>query len=672
MKVSFVAFPIISIISLLLGIIVLIRDVKSRRNIYFFFLTIFISIWIVSNFLENENIGLTLASLFLRIDFIVAPLVSLFFILFCLNFPEERKISVPIKRLLYLFALFFVVAAATDLIVKDFSFEKYKLLYSMGVLYPLYAALHISYMGYGAFILLSNIFRFKGLKRHQSIYVFLGFFISSGIILILNLILEQVIFVPREIARFGIYGLIIFEGLTAYAITKHRLMDIRVVISRTAAWLITVGLLGSIYLGLVWLYRTFISPRIDLLFLAWTILYGILVGETFQRIRLFLQTTADKAFVKGWYDYRKVQRKISSDLRKAVSLEDAVKVIRGNLDEELDISQIDILLPDRKVKAFIGKEFQISMDDALIKIAHEKKDIISREDIPSIPLQLVAPCFSNGELSALIMLGKKRSEDPYNDQDLDLLRTLSDEISDTLLRIRPYEEAKQDLVVAERELERTHRLAALGTLAAGVAHEIRNPMAVIRSRVERGLNRLADSEFVRETNELILKHIDRLLEIVNRMLKFAKIKEEGLVKININKVLEDGLALLEGKIKDKSLMVAKEFKAEKLVLGNPDDLFEAFLNIILNGIDFMSAGGALTVGTRDEGRNLMVEIKDTGAGIPADKIEHIFDPFFTTRAEGVGLGLSISYKIIKNHGGEIKAASEMGRGSTFTILLPAA
>ena len=643
----FVIFPIISIISSLLGITVLVRNVKSRRNIYFFFLTVFISIWIISNLLENENIGLVLSSFFLRTDFIVAPLVSLFFILFCLNFPEEREVPAPIKWVLYLFALFFVVAAATDLIVKDFSFEKYKLLYSLGILYPLYAVLHISYMGYGALTLLTNIFRFKGLKRHQSIYVFLGFFISSGIILILNLILEQIIFVPRELARFGIYGLIIFEGLTAYAITKHHLMDISVVISRTVAELLSVAFLGSIYIGLVWLYRNYISAGIDIPFIAWTVLYGIMVGQTHQRIRLFLQTTSDKVFLKGKYNYYKELSEISSQITRSLSVENILQTLHKAFYEVIEVSNP-----------------RIYIEEDLNRL--ELKDYLNMREPVFINKELILPCRVEERLIALIMLGPRLSEDAYTDEDLRLLNNIANQTAVALDHHRMYEEmlkAQEQLLLAEKQ-------SSLGRVAAGLAHEIKNPLAAIKGMVQSIDQNLDDPEFISDYKAVVPREIGRLNNLVDNLLKLGKTPQPQIARTDVNEIIDNILKLFEQKCRSVPITINKELNPIPAVKADPEQLTQAFTNLILNAIQAMGSGGQLTVNSVQKGEKIIIGISDTGHGIPQDKLKDIFEPFFTTKVDGMGLGLAITYKIIKDHGGEIEVDSNVGSGTTFKVSLP--
>ncbi|NQT30536.1 MAG: hypothetical protein HQ596_08180, partial [Candidatus Saganbacteria bacterium] len=334
---AFISFLIMAFVSVILGSIVFLKDTKRKRNIYFFLLTICIAVWILANFLENEKIGLFWSSLALRIDFIAAPLVSLFFILFCLNFPEEGKIPKSVIAGLYLLTSFFCIAATTNLIVGNFVFVHEKLIYSTGNLYLPYALFHIFLMSFGALVILMNLFKYKGAQRTQSAYVFFGFSFSAATILALNLILEQIVFIPREIARFGIYSLLVFETLTAYAITKHELMDIRVVITRAMAYGVVVfslvasfvgfnllklplavGILGNVLLGLFWAYAA-------------------------HRLREFVQTPLEEKWITGWYDSDRLINTIARKLVPVMERQEAFEITADELKSAIKIKKVDIL-----------------------------------------------------------------------------------------------------------------------------------------------------------------------------------------------------------------------------------------------------------------------------------------------------------------------------------------
>ncbi len=165
------------------------------------------------------------------------------------------------------------------------------------------------------------------------------------------------------------------------------------------------------------------------------------------------------------------------------------------------------------------------------------------------------------------------------------------------------------------------------------------------------------------------------------MLKFAKDDGSILKQVDVKDVIEDTLDFLAGKMKEKAISLEKEFEGIALIDGNHDSLSEAFLNIILNSIDAMKGQGKISVKVKaatmfdekgKEKKAVLVEISDSGEGIPQDKIDQIFNPFFTTKHTGTGLGLSITHKILaQEHGGQVDVKSEVGKGTTFTIYFPA-
>jgi signal transduction histidine kinase len=267
-------------------------------------------------------------------------------------------------------------------------------------------------------------------------------------------------------------------------------------------------------------------------------------------------------------------------------------------------------------------------------------------------------------LIGFFALGKKLSEDPYTDEDLRLLTVLSNQAAIALDHTRSYEKIKVDLETTERQLERSSRLASLGTLSAGVTHEIRNPLTVIRSETERLANQERDIAYLKDYRALMLKHIDRIAAIVERMLGMAKEAPKQEENIDLNEIIESSLQLVNmGRI-----TLHKDFNLVPLVVGDPVQIEEVFMNLAQNAVQAMTDGGTLTLRTYiDEGR-AVAEVSDTGKGIPEEIKEKIFDPFFSTRHEGVGLGLSIAYRIIREHGGDIKITSEVGKGTTFKIL----
>jgi len=478
---------------------------------------------------------------------------------------------------------------------------------------------------------------------------------------------------PASFISMGAYFIII-----AYAITKHRLLNISLAISRTAAWIISASFLGVLYLILVMLYRTFIFPGVDTAFIALSVLYGIAAGVSFQNIRFFIQTGADKAFIKGWYDYRKVQRKITSELRRAFSIEEALKIIKMNLDEQVDVTRVSLLLPDN-TGDYASAGMRIPDDSPIIKTIRENKDIVSRDDFSGLPDELCVPCFSMDQLSALIVLGKKRSEDSYNDQDYDLLETIGDEVSDSILRIKPYEEVKKEYEATQKKLYDTERLLAVSERIAAMArliqeynHEIRTPLAIMGVRISNLPDDASQIKNLKEEKEILMQQIKRATDIVDTTLRLSKPKEHKEEELDLNEIIEEALNLYQ----PIGANLTKELGALPKIKGDIDDLKLVFINLLKNAREAIADKGEIRIRTytveEDGHPTVCAEVTDNGSGIPKENMSKIFEPFFSTHiTKGRGLGLSIVFRIVREHLGKIEVESEAGKGSLFRIKLPA-
>ncbi len=227
------------------------------------------------------------------------------------------------------------------------------------------------------------------------------------------------------------------------------------------------------------------------------------------------------------------------------------------------------------------------------------------------------------------------------------------------------------------------KMAALGKMAAGIAHEINNPLAVIGEKAGwmkdlLGMEDVATSENFQELSDAVNKieyHVVRAKTVTHRLLGFARRMEPMEERLNINEILDESIDFLENDARYRSIDIQTNY-APDLPLTTTDQaqLQQVFLNIVNNAIDAIGKDGEITINTRAIRKNneICVEISDNGPGIPKDVLQKIFDPFFTTKevGKGTGLGLSISYSIIEKLGGRIMVASEEGHGTTFTIYLP--
>jgi len=225
----------------------------------------------------------------------------------------------------------------------------------------------------------------------------------------------------------------------------------------------------------------------------------------------------------------------------------------------------------------------------------------------------------------------------------------------------------------EKQVQRHEWLVSLGKMAAGVAHEVRNPLSSIK-----GLATLLGSRFSKDSEEkeaatLLITEVERLNRSVTELLNFAKPLPLEAKELDLREVIPDSLKLVDSDARELQVTISHAISPDlPKISADPDRLKQVLLNLYLNALQAMEHGGSLKVRAhRGKKENIVdIEIEDTGVGIPAELLERVLDPYFTTKPDGTGLGLAMVYKIIDEHGGTIKFDSETGKGTTVTVSLP--
>jgi len=227
--------------------------------------------------------------------------------------------------------------------------------------------------------------------------------------------------------------------------------------------------------------------------------------------------------------------------------------------------------------------------------------------------------------------------------------------------------------IQERQLYNSEKLAAVGQLAAGIAHELGNALAIIGGSVQSLLKNHRGSSPSREYLEVILRNVTTADRIIRSLLSFARPREPSFSPTDITQVLEGTCLLLKGELAKHHISLFRHFSPDvPLLMADAEQIQQVFLNLLLNAIQAMPEGGSITLTTTfdSETESVRVKIKDTGGGIPQENFNRIFDPFFTTKPKGTGLGLSVSYRFVRAHGGNIYVMSPEGKGTTFIVSLP--
>jgi signal transduction histidine kinase len=227
------------------------------------------------------------------------------------------------------------------------------------------------------------------------------------------------------------------------------------------------------------------------------------------------------------------------------------------------------------------------------------------------------------------------------------------------------------MILKDRQIMQSEKLASLGQLAAGIAHEIRNPLGIISGSAETILKQ-NDQETWQEMARYIVEESERINSMINNFLSFGRLKEPQFQSCDLVDLLSRTLQLLTPQARSGNIDIVSEIPKEPiLVRVDPAQMQQALMNIVLNALEAMPEGGVCNVVLSKNGKDrVMIRLSDTGPGISREDASRIFDPFFTTKDRGTGLGLSIAHTIVENHGGTISVASRPTKGTNFTINLP--
>lgn len=251
------------------------------------------------------------------------------------------------------------------------------------------------------------------------------------------------------------------------------------------------------------------------------------------------------------------------------------------------------------------------------------------------------------------------------------LQSKTAEIEGSLIAIEDVTER----VGLEEQLQQSDKLSSIGLLAAGVAHEVNTPLAGISSYSQMLMQQIPETDPRRQLLEKIHRQTSRASSIVNNLLNFSRVSDSRYTMVDLNRVIDDTIQLLEAQLRNTEIEVVRRY-AENLPLapGNAPKLQQVLMNLILNARDAMPRGGRLEITTEANNDSVVIKVRDTGLGIAPEHLAKIYDPFFTTKqiGKGTGLGLAVSYGIIRDHGGHISVESKLGEGTLFQITLPLA
>jgi len=647
---------IATLFNLGLGIFVYLNDRKNPVNKVFFVMTFSMVVWSAEIFglyyFTDKSFAEQWANI-LRTGLIFMPYTAFhWFLTLIKDKGKNRRILLYAG---YILGLIFSCLNWTPYFVLP-GLSEYKWGYypKIGPLYLPFMLTFFYFTPYGLYLVYKKSRTTESnAERNRLRYVLFGFGLA--------VLIGSFGFLPMfgvDIYPIGNLANVFFLTITAVAIVKHNLMDINIFVRKGIAYSFLVFLLS-----------------IPLLLIA-NIGQNVFLGSINHDLSKAMISILDK---------KTLLAKIINTTTEAIGVEKASIIL---LDEERGYYYIQSSVGLAEAKE---ESFQLVREDPLVIWLREKGEIIIREELEgginrlNIPAmvtiikrlndmesEVCIPLITRQKLIGIWTMGKKTSGDIFSHEDLALLETLGNQAAVAIENAQLYDGLKK----SEAQMRRADRLAALGTLTAGLAHEIRNPLVAIKTFTQLLPERFDDIEFRDHFLKVTSGEVDRICSLVNELLEFARPSEPNFHEDDINEVAEKIILLVDNEARKKDIEITREYgKDVPPAMIDKEQIKQVLLNLFLNAIEATSENGTITFETalinkRDSIGYIQMKISDTGKGIPKDDLEHIFTPFFSTKHQGGGLGLSISHKIVEEHMGYIEVESTVGKGSTFCVYLP--
>ncbi len=529
----------------------------------------------------------------------------------------------------------------------------------------------------------------------------------------------------------------VFPLSVAWAIVRFDLFGVSFVLRRSVAYVLLTSLMVASYVGVVLVVHTLFHPRLEVTPYLNTFLV-IVYAFLFPPARRLVVAFVDRTLFRTPYDYREAVQQLSHALVSELDLNRILAEIDATLRDTLQLDRALVLVRPERYGALVHygashePDIELAATSPLVRILERRTAELTKWELRENPLlrwdraealeqieklgaNLLVPASFKGDMVAILALGAKRSGALFNSEDLALVRTLADQAAIAIHNARSYRDLATVMAGLETEVERrtgelteandelkralselretqsqllqSKKLASLGELVAGVAHELNNPIGFLYANldhIERYLARLRNGDGDAARNHALLAELiescregaRRTKAIVQDLRTFSRLDEHERKPIDLNAAIETTLRLLAHRLK-AGIVVETELGALPPVACFPGPINQVLMNLLANACDAVGERGTIRIRTRalaggDAPERVVIEIEDSGVGIPPENLERIFDPFFTTKdvGKGTGLGLSISHSIVERHGGTIEVASEPGRGTRFTVMLP--
>jgi signal transduction histidine kinase len=517
-------------------------------------------------------------------------------------------------------------------------------------------------------------------QRVQAKFWFLGALVQTPFI-ITNLLPIY----GYNIYPLGSLGNVFTMAIMAYAIARHRLMDVDYVVRKGVSFTLATSLVlvpGGMGIWSLSTSMDWPEPGVMVCAAMALALVSVVLIPALQDA---LETRVQRALFPQYHDYRRRLRELAAALVHVLDRQALVRRLGEELGEVLDVETCDVFVSEegtrRIERAYPAAGAAEAVPDDTVRALEELTGPVLASELDAVRShaaglfrargwEVVIPLRIKDRLTGFIGLGRNRDFRIFSGEDLELLASVAAGASVALENAT----LSRQLRHSEAVLERANRLSSLGLLAAGIAHEIRNPLVAVKTFLDLLPQRLDDRDFLNHFRDLSLGELRRVTDLIADLLALGKSKTAERRAIELMSTLEPVVRLMDSTARKRQVEVEARFAPGlPAVWADPDQLKQIALNLLLNAIETSAPGTHVTLIVRPAaGDAVQLEVRDEGPGIPAEQLETIFHPFFTTKDTGTGLGLTLVHQMVVEHGGEITVESEVGRGSTFRVTLPGA
>ncbi len=701
------------IINLVLSILIHLRSAKTKANITFEITAFGITAWCLAMIFFRAS-DASSSIIWAKLLYFFPVFIPTAFLLFGLFFPKRKVSGVVMLAIIVLNIIMAVVTLSDGGVIKEIvvnpGFEK-KIIFGWAY-YWLYIFYIPGFFIASYIVLFRKFFKESRLVRIQILYILVGMTAASTPAMITNLNLPTLGYF--ELNWIGQLFTVFWISGVAYAIIKHRLMSIRLVVARSIAYILLVGIIAIFYTTAVFVVgNSFLTEGINI---SKTILYAFLtifVVFTFQSLKYYLEKLTDKIFFKNNYDSNELLSKLTKILASTLRLEDLARKTLNQLFNTMHISKATFYIFQEKNPplsisgGFVDKnkynedEMRHICGNKRIMILEEEENEKNKEIMRRLDASFILPLYIGEKMHGLLLLGDKKSGDIYFEKDIQLLKIFGPEASVAVENAKAYEEIRRFNITLEEKIDRATKDLQLANsklqeidklkdeFVSLASHELRTPMTVIKSYLWLMLdknNAPSLSEKQRMYIDRAYSSTQRLINLVNDMLNVSRI-ESGRFTLAVKPIdLAELIGTIYTEILPKAqeqkinLQFARPLKALPKVQADPERVEQVLINLIGNSLKFTSENGNIRITIEYDPKTQIetVSVTDDGKGISQEDLPKLFQKFAMVgtnylvkqNTQGTGLGLYLSKSIVELMNGRIWAESEgLGKGSKFSFTL---